>query len=304
MTAAQAAQRKEFMQAVTRNNYTLLGEVIAWDLPINTRIKYPSLIQALQVAGLVEPGKEKKLARELLPRYAFARAAKHMSEDRIIRPLADTKEHLSFQFTKEYLAGDQYQYDMEAILILDKQTGAITVTDPAAEPLAEKARGLLAQATEDRNTADISRVIKRMFELSADLFPVREAGAVYFVPDRHSDFVDKIETFVRQLNGRLTRFPVPAGSKGDQSVNEAVANGLQAMLDEHKQAIEEFDLDTRTGTMERHLAKIEKTKFKIECYASYLTQTRQDLDERLDELKQELREKLNQAFAVKQATNG
>jgi hypothetical protein len=256
----------------------------------------------LQTAGL-----ETKVARELLPRYAFARAAKHMAEQRIIRRVGEADGKIAFQFTKEYKdeAEKKYNYDFEATLTLDKVTGSIevlshTMTNEQCENLANMAKDLLAKSMENRTTADVTRVIKRLFEKQADLFPVRDAGSVYFVPQNHQDFVDRVDVFVTSLNGRLRRFQVPEGSaKSNKSVKEAVQEGLQQMIADHALAISTFGSDTRPSTVDRTLDRIETTRFKVEAYRDYLAGASEQLDETLAVLKAEAKQKLQEIMDAK-----
>jgi len=290
---------------ITRQSYALLGEVISWNLPENTVVSYADLKQALAVAGL-----DDKVAREMLPRHAFARAAKQLAQQRIIRCTEDKPHLMTFQFTKEFLdenAG-RFQYQYETTLQLDKDTGQITqpyldTPELAGRALVTEAQRLLDKAKGERNTADITRYIMTLFTKQADLFPVRNAGGVYFVPEQHVDFVEKIERLLTQLNGAVTRFPVPAGTKqGNKSVREAVQQGLQTLIDEHLKAVDEFGSDTRPSTIERAARKIEEAKFKIESYAMYLEDESQKLNASLAAVSVTLRQKMEQVLAAKSST--
>jgi hypothetical protein len=266
MTAAEAFVSKNLP---TTQGLDLLGEIIAWNLPENTVVPYADLINYLRVAGLDE-----KVAREMRPRHAFARAAKQLAEQRIIRCIEDKPHKMRFQFTKEDRVGQgsaEFVYNKETILELDKDTGAILSEDGNSVTLVAEASRLLEKARNERLTADISRYIMVLFERQADLFPVRNAGGVYFVPQQHIAFVQQIQTLVEQLNGNVTRFPVPKGTQqGNKSVREAVQTGLQTLIEEHLKAVEDFGTDNRPSTLEKQVAKIEQTKFKIEAYAEYL----------------------------------
>jgi hypothetical protein len=302
MTAAQA-----FVQSIgiNRTAYTLLGEVISWNLPENTIVSFAQLKQALLVAGLDE-----KIAREMLPRHAFARAAKQLAQERIIRCTEDSGHTMKFQFTREYLntASGQFVYDYETTLQLDKDTGAVqpdysVPVGGHSSDLARQAQQLLDKARQERTTADITRYIMTLFSKQADLFPVRNAGGVYFVPEQHIGFVDKVETLLTALNGTVTRFPVPAGTKqGDKSVRDAVQQGLQTLIDEHLKAVDEFGTDTRPSTIERAARKIEEAKFKIESYAMYLEDESQKLNASLAAVSVTLRQKMEQVLAAKAST--
>lgn len=98
----------------------LLGEVIAWACP-GVSATHSDLVRAIEDAGL-DPG----VARELAPRHAFSRACKRLSDQRIIRPVSEDAATVRFQFTQESRDGDKFEYTLETMLTLDKQTGAVS----------------------------------------------------------------------------------------------------------------------------------------------------------------------------------
>ena len=183
----------------------LLGEVITWSCP-GVAVRHADLVGALRDAGLDEA-----VARELAPRHAFARACKKLSEARIIRQVGEDDRAIRFQFTAEHKDGDRYSYDLETMLALDKSTGEVTCDLPG---LATLAQGQLDHCLRARTGGDVTRVVQRLFERRADLFPVREKGGCYFVPHEHAGFVDRVQAFLGRIGGRLARFPVPAGTPG------------------------------------------------------------------------------------------
>ena len=133
----------------------------------------------------------------------------------------------------------------------------------------------------------------RLFERQADLFPIRPSGGTYFVPQRHAAFVDKTQDLLNRVGGRLLRFPVPAGTEeGDRSVTQAVADGLAAVVAEHRAAVAGFGSDTRGDTLERAADKIRTTKFKLNAYAEYLSGERDRLDRAVADAERELRAKV------------
>ncbi len=264
----------------------LLGEVISWNCP-RLKVGHLDLIDALRSAGL-----EESVARELAPRHAFTRACKRLSEARIIRQVSEDAASITFQFTAEHKDGDRFEYDFETLLTLEKATGRVTC--PLAG-LATLAQEELDRCIAVRTGADVTRIVQRLFERQADLFPVRDAGGVYFVPRQHVGFVDRIQRFLGGINGRLARFPVPAGTReGDRSVKEAVAEGLAALIVEHEQAIAGFGEDTRPDTLERAAERIKATRFKLQAYAEYLAEERGRLERNLAQAAQQLRLRVQQ----------
>jgi len=264
----------------------LLGEVITWSCS-GVRVRHADLIAALRSCGLDESA-----AREIAPRHAFTRACKKLSERRIIRQVGEDAARITFQFTSEEREGDRFRYDLEAVLTLEKATGKVSCD---LEGLATLAQEALDDCTEARGGADVTRVIQKLFERNADLFPIREFGGVYFVPSEHAPFLDRVDRFVRRLNGGMRRFPVPAGTPhGDRSVREAVAAGIEALVAEHAAAVESFGSDTRAGTVERAAERIKLTRFKVEAYAAYLGEERDRLDRDLNAASRRLRQRVEE----------
>ncbi|MFO0799670.1 MAG: DUF6744 family protein [Gemmataceae bacterium] len=268
---------------------TLLGEVISWTCS-GVAVTHPALLAALRDAGLDEG-----VARELAPRHAFTRACRKLCDRRIIRQVGEDEATVTFQFTAESRDGDRFEYALETMLTLDKRTGAVTCDLPGLATLAQEE---LDRATDARTGADVTRVIQKLFERHADLFPVRPQGGVYFVPDRHGAFVDKVQVMLGRLNGQILRFPVPRGlPEGDRSVKESVAAGLAALVDEHRKAVAAFGADTREDTLRRAAERIRAAQFKVAAYAEYLLDEKGRLDRELAAARDELRRKVDQLTA-------
>lgn len=267
----------------------LLGEVITWTCG-GIKVKHLDLVNALKDAGLDEG-----VARELAPRHAFTRACKKLALARIIRQVSEDARTLTFQFTAEKKEGDRYEYELETLLTLDKDSGKVRC---ALAGLATLAQEELDRCIEARTGGDVTRVVQKLFECRADLFPIRPAGGAYFVPHEHAGFVEKVQGFLGKLNGQLLRFPVPTGTvEGDRSVKEAVASGLSSLIAEHRLAVEGFGADTRDGTLERAAERIRLTKFKIEQYTAYLAEEKTRLERELAGAAQQLRTKVEQITA-------
>ena len=251
----------------------LLGEIITWSCA-GVRIRHLDLIEALRSSGLDE-----SVARELAPRHAFARACKRLSEARIIRPVAEDDATIRFQFTAEHRDGDRFTYDLETMLTLEKGTGTVTCDLPGLATLAQEE---LDRCIVARTGADVTRIIQKLFERHADLFPIRDQGGAYFCPHEHAGFVDQAQAFLGRLNGTMHRFPVPAGTPdGDRSVKASVAAGLRALIADHAAAVTQFGADTRPATLERAAERIRQTRFKVEAYGAYLAEEKARLEAEL-----------------------
>jgi hypothetical protein len=270
----------------------LLGEIITWSCS-KISIRHVDLIEALRDSSL-----EESVARELAPRHAFARACKKLAQQRIIRQVSEDDSVITFQFTAEHRDGDHFSYDLETMLCLEKATGKVTCDLPGLATLAQEE---LDRCLEARTGGDVTRIIQKLFERQADLFPIREQGGAYFCPQEYVFFVDQVQAFLGRLNGKMNRFPVPAGTpEGDRSVKESVAAGLGALIVEHQSAIEAFGADTRPSTLERAAERIRQTRFKIEAYSAYLAEEKTRLEEKLAAAAYQLRGKVEQLASVEE----
>jgi hypothetical protein len=271
----------------------LLGEVISWTCS-GVAVTHPALLTALRDAGL-----DVNVARELAAKHAFTRACKKLCDRRIIRQVAEDETCVKFQFTQESRDGDRYEYALETMLTFDKRTGTVTCDLPGLATLAQEE---LDRATDARTGSDVTRVIQKLFDRHADLFPIRPQGGCYFTPIRHTSFVDRVQAMLGRLNGQILRFPVPAGTaEGDRSVKDAVAAGLAALIDEHRKAVAQFGDDTREDTLKRAADKIRATQFKVAAYAEYLLDEKGRLDRELAAARDDLRAKVDQLAATSPA---
>lgn len=268
----------------------LLGEVVTWDLR-STEIGYSDVRDSLQQSGL-DPDE----ARELSPRSAFGRACRYLRDERTIDKLDYDAASgcLRFQFTRRHLDGGRFEYDYECVLSLDPDTGAVTCAEnPAIE---QHARELVQHAVKTRNAQDVTRLVQRLFERHADLYPINpRKGVAYFVPERHRDFTAKVDDFLKSLGGQLWRFPVPEGTpQGNSSVKDAVQSGLQSLLCELTAAVEGWDDTTRKSTMDKALERWKAISHKVESYEAYLGAEQDRLKEELEKAKQELARRITE----------
>lgn len=278
-----SAKREAFVQQ--NSSMKLLGEIITWSAGDGEHL-HKDVIAALTGAGL-----DAKAAREILPRHAFTRAAKKLTEERVIDQVRESGDVIKFQLTRRQMSGDEWKYAKECVLLLNKTTGKIECTaNPALEAAAQKE---LDRCIEARGSSDITKIIQRLFENEADLFPIRDQGGVYFVPQAYAGFIGKVEAFLTGLRGRVNRFPVPADTQqGDKSVQDAIVNGLQLVVAEHEEAVAGFGLETRHDTIERAASRINATRVKVEAYAEYLKDKAAELKESIENANQKLVERV------------
>jgi hypothetical protein len=249
-------------------NQKVLGDVVTWSTKGIRGVKYADVVQHLQDVGL-----DPDAAKAVLPRSAFSRAANALKKGKVISRLKQDKATMTFQFTSEKKDHDQFVYDRETALVLDKETGVVSCPEGGHGDLVKKVQELINEAITTRSGGQISKIVQRIFETQADLFSLRDVGGVYFVPARHKEIEDKAARFLLAVSGKrcLRQLPVPMGTvEGNTSVKDAITDGLTKMARDHLGAIESFDVTTRDDTLEKTVTRINETAFKIEAYAEYI----------------------------------
>lgn len=271
-----------------------LGEVVSWKSP--REVPFGSLQSALKTAGLNE-----SLARDMLPRNAFRRAAKELADERIIKQTSESADEVFFQFTRESKIGDRFAYNYETVLAVNKSTGTITCPDGSANPaLIAQATKLVSDKMGTRTASDITRIVQKIFNSQGDLFPIRDSGGVYFVPEAYAELVDKIEVMLEAIGGFVRGFKAHGGggsaAGGDRtakSVRESVRDGIDTIVQELKDSVDHFDPNTDSNLKaERMLERLQKARLKIAGYGDLLDDFKVTLKEAAEAAENELKRKI------------
>lgn len=260
----------------------MLGEIITWNAKADKDHMYSDVVNALKAAQL-----DPDVAKEFLPRHAFSRACRVLSSERVIDIFKEEGSELVFQFTDRIFKESGWDYSKKTFLRLNRETGIIKCE---VDELREMAQKELDRCMVTRTTSDITRIVQKLFDDHADLYPVRDQGGVYFVPDEHRVFTSQVELFLDKLGGNIRRFAIPAGSQhSERDVQDAMADTFAKLLRDHQQAVKEFTIHTQKGTIESAADKIRATRVKIEAYAHYLKDKSEGLLKEVDLANEHLR---------------
>ena len=267
----------------------LLGEIVSWNCS-KVSISQTALEEALNSADLTT-----HVTPELPFQTAFTRACKNLGQRHLIRKLEEDSEFLHFQFTKEAREGGYFTYATEGKLTLSKASGKVSCT---VLELGQAVQLELDKELPLRKGADVSKLLLKLLEHEAGLFPVRPQGGCYLVMKEHSAFLDSLESFTGRVGGCLLRYPIPSGTRsGDQSVKLTIASALSSLINEYSHSIDNFGSDTKPSTLEKAADHIRVARFKVESYSAYLEDERTKLDDLLAAASERLKEKVS-AIAV------
>lgn len=274
------------------------GWIVSWELD-GIKIPFSVLRDALADSGL-----DPAFARAILPGNAFRRAARELSENRIIRMLDQDESGLRFQFTAETSSADRIEYHLETVMSLDATTGEISSD---RDDLNVRAKDAFDRAVATRTTSDVTAVIQRLFndkkKASLDLIPINKRG-VYFVRKEEAAFCDKIEAFVGRLGGLFTRLPIAAGSPaGDRTIKAATANKMADLIGELEDATAAFGAETTERAMKGQAERVKLIRFKLESYKTYLDDEKEKLEASLKGATASLRAKIIEIGRQREAAN-
>lgn len=278
------------------SKFTLYGEICTWKPP-RGGTNLTAILQALKDTGL-----DDEVAKTFTPQHAFSRACKAMEEARAIDTLPKDGSWLRFQFTKKSLINDGLEFEIdfkkETIVRVNETTGEVRCKVSELKELAERE---LKKSLEVRNGSDITTIVVKLFEQQLSELIHVDAG-VYFVPAEYSHFTAQIDQFLRKLGGSVNRFPVPKGTQsGDKSVQDAVASHFESLIADHKSAIGMLSIFSKQNALDSAAERINETRVKVEAYAQYMSDRREDLLKSLDDANEDLRKQVEQLSQTKSA---
>jgi hypothetical protein len=176
-------------------------------------------------------------------------------------------------------------FPFETIISVGRTTGDINC---ANAELAEHIRAEMGRICSLRTANDITQIVQKIFTQyakdnpDADLFPVRDGGAIYMVLAKHQDLLDRVQSFMDAVGGTFRRFPIPMGTKqGDASVKDTIEQGMENHLRQLDRDIESLDEASKKGTIEKAASRVAESRLKIDCYATFLGLAQEGLRNKL-----------------------
>lgn len=254
-----------------------IGEIVSWDSPKSVRIDVFRM-------AMLDAGLDPKTARDVCPANAFRRAVSSMEQNRVIRQVHSNQDSMTFQFTSEHLNGTEYEYAKETVVHLNKKTGKVQCEDPAIELMATK---LVEEKTDYRYAADVTRTIKKLFDDHGDLFSLRSAGGVYFVPQKYTGLCDQVESAMKAIGGQLNRWEQGSSSRNTANASNAINDTIANLITEAGNCVDGIE-EKDDKAMARHMDRVNIVRLKIESYRDILANHVGGLEKSLSEVNNKL----------------
>lgn len=271
----------------------LFAEIITWDAPAQALRK--DVWQALADVGL-----SMDLLPDMTERQAASRAASALKDKELQVDRLQSAGQIQYQLTNKTLNEASIEFFPRTVVTVDKWCVKVL---SGSEEDAREFEDKMTEAVKWLTGADVSRVVARAFDEHAAMFPiVPKKGVVYVVPTQYQDLVLRVELFLRQIGGRLHKFPVPRDSDGESSVRDAITQGVQHMIEELQEAVEAWDETTRGSTQEHARAKWAQIQAKIQEYDEYVSGSRGTLEALLDGARSRIEDRVLEISGLKQAS--
>lgn len=295
----------DIVQQITDAN--ILGHLVTWDEPSGTTLTVHELRSKMLDVG-INPDH----CTDLRPTSVFSRATSKLEGERAIDRVERTKDgRVTFQLTAKKIEftgdGKDMTYKKECKLTLDTETGDITGDD---NMMVLEARKMYAAVSDVRTSSDLTKLIKMLFKMNGDLFPLTKKGVVYFVPAPFEAFVEKMKKLLDSLGAKIVTVPVdkpdpniPATQHTASGVRDAVEAGMKQLYREMDQTIESWNDKTRTKTKQKHVEELKLMMHKADCYREYLQNNMTEIEAKAHETKNRLFAKLQELGDDVGATN-
>jgi len=275
------------MVARTMTNDTRLGHVVYWS-GTDADVLVRDVQAALKAAGLNE-----EMAYDPEKKNAFIRAVRKAEQEKLVRRVEETPQKLVFQFTREFLNGQQLDYSCEALVTFSKVTLGIYSTSKQVEALV--AKHVLHTSTHFL-PRDITALIQRIFKKEADLLPLRARGSVYFIPQAYTDLVKMVQDFMGRIGWTLESLNIGKEEASKGAVYRAFVEEMKTTLADMEQTVTEIeqtpDDATATRSVTMRIRNVKEAMVRVRNYEELLSATAEDLKAGLTKVHDRLTAKL------------
>ncbi|KRG13925.1 hypothetical protein ACA30_13440 [Virgibacillus soli] len=207
-------------------------------------VKSSDLLTTLQQAGL----EESWMPNPIRSTDAFRRATKEVEtkkatgqanvfENYLIREVFADREQVQRNLVVETVdqSGKRLNYDSQAgIITLNKKNDSLTfvTSDNTAKELCEEVEIKFNVYKEHYSAQQVRVMVSKILQSLAPT-PVRPNGGIYFVPDSHTEGLNKLVNFTSALeNSEGFKIPVVNTYDNQQMVNKKLNEHLESILKE------------------------------------------------------------------------
>ena len=136
-------------------------------------------------------------------------------------------------------------------------------------------------------SGDVTRYVQKILTEEADIVSLRDQGAVYFVPARFQDVVEKVKSLVDKIamGSSFEYLPIPDAAASRDTVASSVIGDLKGAIREFSDQIREAGPDVPKFMLQRFEGRIDGIKRRIGLYDEIVPETEaKKLTEEVDTL--------------------
>ena len=185
-------------------------------------------------SALVASNLDPMLAHDLSKRYCFSRAKNRMQADGLIDEIDETSERWTWQLSRRFREAEHLGYEFDSAFWFDKRTESVGADNST---LLERVSELFSRYGGLYLPADLTKIVRRIFDRQKGMIALRHSGAVYFVPAENRILMNRVAAFIKDLDGECITAEIGADNtlirdKAQKMLVESVRKDLDAIVSE------------------------------------------------------------------------
>lgn len=287
---------KTMLQNNDGSEFSALGYIVWWNIR-GVKVQREVFKNSLNAVGLDGD----RYARPHNYRASFIRCLKSLEEQRIIRQVMEDENYIVYQFTAETLIDDPenpyLEYTPELTVKINKRVyfdeGEFSQALECEDKIKEVLVPLFVQEQNSYTSSDLTRYVQKIFRTQGDMLPLRQQGAVYFVPATYEEVVMKVSTVMNDLNSmsdgtaKLDFFPVPDVQSARNMVSDGVESevaGIFSKMEDEITKVRNKSDEITDRWIETRQDRINNVRKRLDLYADVLGEAARDLNGDCDRL--------------------
>ena len=174
------------------------------------------------------------LAHDLSKRYCFSRAKNRMQADGLIDEIEETPERWTWQLSRRFREDEHLGYEFDSAFWFDKYAENVGADNPT---LLEQVQELFSRYGGVYLPADLTKLVRRIFDRQKGMVALRHFGVVYFVPAENRILMNRVAAFIKDLGGECITAKIGADNtlirdKAQEMLVESVRKDLDGIVSE------------------------------------------------------------------------
>lgn len=286
-TQTQLAVLKGGAAAAESHGFKILGETIWWRIK-NVVIARDDLLALLDKHGL-DKGYVPKAIRV---RSAVLRTLDALAEDGLLERIIEDPEFTVFQWSDRNVDKDREraEYREKVVFKYWKKEARLEASEPLLQTVVD---ALMIKYGEAFLTQDVRGALTNLlYSKHGMAFSLKEEGGIYFVPDEHRDFVDRLQALIKDLGPQcnLRRLAIPNTPESQEEVGASYVDSFMRDIATLRGEIAKLEAagTYRNDTLDKKRALLMDAYERAKVYMQMVSIDAKDIGQQVNALEQEI----------------